>query len=100
MSCSTITDRHKEILDLINDGFCLPREIAFELKANKSNISTALKHLLDQGMVVREKFYSTYIYALSKEELRKVVSDKSKTYSKQMKQERTIFCRRRNSFSY
>lgn len=94
MSHSTITERQKEILDLINQGHCMPREIAFQLKANKSNVSTALKYLLDNGHVVREKFYSTYIYALSHEMLIELVNHKHRAYEKQMKLERKIFCRR------
>ena len=97
MELKTITDRQKEILDLIKQGHCLPREIAFQLKANKSNISTALKALLDQDLVVREKFFGTYVYALSPASLELRKKQKERDYARQMKLERTVFCRRRSS---
>lgn len=90
-----LTNRQEQILNLIKKGHCLPREIAFELKANKTNISTALKYLLDNELVVREKFYSTYIYALNDKMLNDLVLEKEKVYSKQMKFERDLFNRRK-----
>ncbi len=97
MEVKTITDRQKEILDLIKQGHCLPREIAFQLKANKSNISTALKILLDHQLVVRDKFFGTYVYALCPSSLQLRKKQKERDYTKQMKLERTVFCRRKSS---
>lgn len=94
MNHSSMTPRQQEILKLIESGFCLPREIAQELKANKSNISTVLKFLLDNGYVVREKFYGTYIYALDLESLKQFFITKEQRYAKQMILEKKIFCRR------
>jgi predicted transcriptional regulator len=90
-----LTNRQQEILKLIRNGICMPREIAHELKANKTNVSTTLKYLLDNGIVVRSKFYGTYIYATSTNALHEVIGQKEKTYSKQMKLERELFSRRK-----
>lgn len=94
MNQTSMTPRQQEILNLIESGYCLPREIAQELKANKSNISTVLKFLLDNGHVVREKFYGTYVYALNMESLEILIKTKENRYAKQMKLEKRIFCRR------
>lgn len=94
MEYLNLTNREKEILDLIKLGYCLPREIAHELKANKSNISTVLKTLLDNGLVVREKLFGTYVYALNKEMLIELLNKKATKYTKQMSLERRMFCKR------
>lgn len=94
MNQIVMTPRQQEILDLIEAGYCLPREIAQELKANKSNISTVLKFLLDNGHVVREKFYGTYVYALDLESLEILIKSKEICYAKQMRLERKVFCGR------
>lgn len=95
MEQTALTNRQKQIVTLIKKGHCLPREIAYELKANKTNVSTALKFLLDNGFVVREKFYGTYVYALTTCELTELVKQKEKLYAKQMSFERDLFSKRR-----
>jgi len=96
MEDTTLTNRHKQILSLIKRGFCLPRELAHELKANKTNVSTALKYLLDNGYVVREKFYGTYVYALTPGMLADIIKQKSRVYDKQMRLEKNLFNCKRN----
>jgi predicted transcriptional regulator len=95
MDIRKLTKRQNEIVNLIKNGYCLPREIAHELKANKTNVSTALKHLLDNGFVVRKRFYGTYVYAISHSALTEQIKQKEIAYSKQMKMEREMFNRRR-----
>lgn len=94
MNTVKLTNREQQILDLIKLGYCLPREIAHELKANKSNVSTVLKTLLDQGLVVREKLFGTYVYALNNDMLNDLLSKKASKYQKQMSLERRMFCKR------
>lgn len=88
-----LSKRYKDILTLIKTGNCLPREIAHALKANKTNVSTALKYLLDNGYIVRAKFFSTYIYAVDDSMLQKYIKIKNKVYARQMILEKETFNR-------
>lgn len=94
MEQEILTNRQKEIMDLIKRGYCLPREIAFQLKANKTNVSTTLKLLFDHGFIVRAKFYGTYIYASSRKHLDEYITIKELSYSKQMLFEKKYFNQR------